>query len=174
MENKHQNLLNITQTLVYQASLLLKCATTIAFFVNRIPSFILKGAFPFELLYNKFPPYINLKVFGCLCYMVTTPSLNSKFCPKVTAYVFLKYSTRRSNQIHKSHNYLQDFLCSVSHLIISYLTYDKLSPHCRGFVFQVANIFESQIYHKALKTLKWRLDMDEELASFETNRTWTI
>lgn len=71
-ERKHRHLLNVARPLHFQAHLPLKFwgdfvmhATLI---INRQPTPFLDGKSPYELLFQKPPPYTHLCTFGCLCY----------------------------------------------------------------------------------------------------------
>lgn len=57
--------------------------------LNILPSTAINNEIPFEKLFNKPPPYSELRVFGCLCY----PHLDTthKLQPRSTPCVFLGY-----------------------------------------------------------------------------------
>ena len=61
------------------------------YLLNRCPSFAVRNAIPYSLLYNTMPDYSHLQVFGCLCYPNMTATTRHKLAPGSTACVLLGY-----------------------------------------------------------------------------------
>lgn len=72
VERKHRHILNVSRSLMFQASLPIRfwgeCVLTACHLINRTPSNILDGKTPFEMLHGVAPSYGTVKVFGCLCF----------------------------------------------------------------------------------------------------------
>jgi len=45
-----------------------KAFSTTVFIINRLPTLVLNGTSPFEILYGKSPTYATFRIFGCLCF----------------------------------------------------------------------------------------------------------
>ncbi|GJU32691.1 ribonuclease H-like domain-containing protein [Tanacetum coccineum] len=60
--------------------------------VRRLPSSVLKGKSPYELVFNKKPSLNHLKVFGCLCF-ATILNSHDKFSSRAEKYVLIGYSS---------------------------------------------------------------------------------
>jgi len=59
--------------------------------INRMPTKLLKGKMPYEMLHDTPPSYNHLKVFGCLGFMTTAKQGRDKFQPRAKACVFMGY-----------------------------------------------------------------------------------
>ncbi|XP_074289167.1 uncharacterized protein LOC141614309 [Silene latifolia] len=81
VERKHRHILNVARALLFQAGYL----------INRTPSMLLEGKTPYELLFNKSPPYDNLRTFGCLCYARHTRKDGDKFASRSRRCIFVGY-----------------------------------------------------------------------------------
>ena len=95
VERKHQHILNVARTLMFQSYLLLNFGVT-AFsqqftsLIEHLPqSYTIKHFF--KLLFNKKPAYSHLRIFGCLCYASTSPHKRHKFQPRAIKCIFLGY-----------------------------------------------------------------------------------
>ncbi|GJV18940.1 putative RNA-directed DNA polymerase [Tanacetum coccineum] len=83
VERKHRHLLNIARALLFQGWILLnmwtECILTATYLINILPSSVLSGKSPFELIYKKLPSLKHLRSFGCLAF-ATILNNGDKFC----------------------------------------------------------------------------------------------
>ncbi|XP_070005780.1 uncharacterized protein [Nicotiana sylvestris] len=68
-----------------------ECIITVVYIINSLPSIILQGKSPYELLHHQKPSLEHLRVFGCLCY-ATTMLHDNKFSVRAKPAVHLGYS----------------------------------------------------------------------------------
>ncbi|XP_026380001.1 uncharacterized protein LOC113274816 [Papaver somniferum] len=95
VERKHQHIMNVARSLRFQSNLPIyfwgECALDAAYLINRTPTLILNNKTTYEILFGKQPPYNQLKVFGCLCYVHDQGSNGDKFAIRGRRCVFLGY-----------------------------------------------------------------------------------
>ena len=94
-KRKHQHLLNVTRALIFQSKLS-TCFWSyalmhVAFLINITPSAFLQNCTLHEKLYGKSYNFIDLRVFGCLCYIQTIFAKRSKFQPHARFGIFLRF-----------------------------------------------------------------------------------
>ncbi|GJY03740.1 putative RNA-directed DNA polymerase [Tanacetum coccineum] len=94
-ERKHRHLLNTARALMFQGGLPLKMWTesilTATYLINRLPTAVLAGKSPYELVYNSEPSLLHLRTFGCLCFS-TVLNETDKFASKSEKCVFVGYA----------------------------------------------------------------------------------
>ncbi|GJR60066.1 ribonuclease H-like domain-containing protein [Tanacetum coccineum] len=68
-----------------------ECILTSTYLINRLPSSVLNGKSPYEMIYKKCPTLSHLRVFGCLCF-ATIINNNDKFSSRYEKCVMIGYS----------------------------------------------------------------------------------
>ncbi|GJT89666.1 putative RNA-directed DNA polymerase [Tanacetum coccineum] len=71
-----------------------ECILTAVYLINRIPSSVLSGKSPYELVFSVEPNLSHLKVFGCLCFS-TVLNDSDKFSSRSEKSVFIGYSNEK-------------------------------------------------------------------------------
>ncbi|KAL8114976.1 hypothetical protein AgCh_021702 [Apium graveolens] len=69
---------------------------TAAYLYNCLPSTILRGHSPFEMMFKKTPNYEKLRIFGCLCFPWLKPYSEHKLQPPSRECLFLGYAPGQS------------------------------------------------------------------------------
>lgn len=101
-ERKHRHILEVTKALRFQAGIPIKywglCVKDVVYLINRLPSHVLKNKTPYELLHNKKPSVLHLKIIGCLCFAkVVQESDNLK--SRARTFVLMGYAETQKGYI---------------------------------------------------------------------------
>ena len=97
IERRHQHILNISKSLMFQSKLPKKfwsyAVLHAVFLLNRIPTKILKKRSSHEVLYGQISDLSHLKLFVCLSYASTLPINRNKLDPRAKKCAFLGYKS---------------------------------------------------------------------------------
>ncbi|XP_019237242.1 PREDICTED: uncharacterized protein LOC109217444 [Nicotiana attenuata] len=92
---RHRYILDTARALKFQGSIPTRywgmCVKTAIYLINRLPSSILGGKTPYELLYHKNANISHLRTIGCLCY-ATNLVKTDKFAERAKAAILMGYS----------------------------------------------------------------------------------
>ncbi|KAJ0470754.1 putative RNA-directed DNA polymerase [Helianthus annuus] len=96
VERKHRHLLNTARALMFQGGLPLRfwsdCVLTAVYLINRLPSYVLNGRSPYEMMFEFKPSLSHLRNFGCLCFSTVLHD-SDKFSYNAEKCVLLGYSS---------------------------------------------------------------------------------
>jgi hypothetical protein len=96
-KRKHCHIVDITLTIINQASLTLNlwpyAFSTAVFLINRLPSLSRHSISPWTASFGFSPDYLSFRTFGCACYPLLCPYSHHKFLSRSTQCVFLGYTT---------------------------------------------------------------------------------
>jgi len=95
VERKHQHILNMTHSLLFQSSLPKAywsyAVAHVVYLINRLLSVILNNKSPYELLHKLPPTYLDSKIFGSLGFASSLENNKTKLEPKARKCVFIGY-----------------------------------------------------------------------------------
>lgn len=96
-ERKHRHVTETGLAMLFHArapsSLWVEAFSTAVYTINRLPSSVLQGKSPFELLFNITPNYSNFHPFGCLVYPCLRSYAENKLSPRSRPCIFIGYSS---------------------------------------------------------------------------------
>lgn len=86
------HILNVARALRFHSNMPIrfwgKCIKTTTYLINRMPTTVLQGKSPYELLYKKEPHIEHIRVFGCLCFVLVLPR-QDKFSQRAKRSIFM-------------------------------------------------------------------------------------
>ncbi|KAJ0853298.1 putative RNA-directed DNA polymerase [Helianthus annuus] len=98
VERKHRHIVETGLTMLFHAHLHTKywvdAFSSAVFIINRLPSTILQGKSPFELLYHQVPQYSLFRPFGCRVFPCLRDYALHKLTPRSIACIFLGYCSK--------------------------------------------------------------------------------
>nr|XP_016461967.1 PREDICTED: uncharacterized protein LOC107785231 [Nicotiana tabacum] len=102
VERKHRHILDVARDLRFQASIPIRyrgmCVQAAVYLINGLPSRVLNGKVPYEMLYQKKPTLGHIRVLGCLCYAKRLVK-GDKFAQRANATVLLGFSETQKGYI---------------------------------------------------------------------------
>jgi histone deacetylase 1/2 len=130
-ERKIRSINNIIRTLLIHASLppsvwhhALETATYLS---NILPSKLINFQSPLYMLYNKYPSYSHLRVFGCLCFPLFPSNTIHKLQPRSTPCVFLGYPSNHRG--YKCLNLTTNKIIICRHVLFDESTFPYAKLH---------------------------------------------
>ncbi|CAL1358011.1 unnamed protein product [Linum trigynum] len=103
VERKHRHVLELTRAILFQSSVpstfWVEAIHTVVYLINRQLTPILDQRSPYEVLFGKRPAYKELRVFGCVCYVLLPSRERNKLTPKAVKCVFVGYSDKHKGYV---------------------------------------------------------------------------
>lgn len=103
IERKHRHITDMGLSMLAAASLPVKfwveAFITATHIINVLPSIVLKGQTPYELLLKTKPDYTKFRSFGCACYPLMRPYNKHKLDFRSACCLFLGYSLHNKGYI---------------------------------------------------------------------------
>ncbi|CAN1263655.1 Retrovirus-related Pol polyprotein from transposon TNT 1-94 [Linum perenne] len=147
VERKHRHILNVARALLFQSSLPIKfwgyAVNHSVHLINRLPTPVLNGRTPFEVLTSKTVSYDHLRVFGCLVYSTILTPGRLKFDSRASTCVFLGFPANTKG--YYLYN-LQNNQVSISRDVVfheslfpflNFHEFGKTTTDCHADLFQV-------------------------------------
>ncbi|WVZ75789.1 hypothetical protein U9M48_023820 [Paspalum notatum var. saurae] len=151
-ERKNRHLLETARALMLASSA--EAVSTATYLINIQPSSALHGGIPLERLCGKAPDYSDLRLFGCVCYVLLAPHERTKLT--AVECVFLGYSADYKgccwDPVGRRMRISRDVVFDESRTVLS----------------------EPLSYRDAILHPEWQLAMAEEIAALERTSTWDL
>lgn len=97
-ERKHQTIMETGLAMLFNSnvstSYWVEAFSSATYIFNRLPSSVLNGKTPFEILYSRMPNYSNFRVFGCRVFPYLRDYAPHKLSPRSIPCVFISYSSQ--------------------------------------------------------------------------------
>ncbi|KAL0418744.1 UNVERIFIED_CONTAM: Retrovirus-related Pol polyprotein from transposon RE1 [Sesamum radiatum] len=172
--------------------------------INRTPSQHLRWKSPFQILYDKVPPYDHLWTFGSLCFVTVIDPQRAKFHKRALRCILLGYApNKKAYKLYDLENHhtviSRDVLfhedvfpfdtqqssttCPLPIPSTPDTHLDYPIPSTQSTVRPLLPLFklmsrflllEPRSFAEASKSKQWREAMNSELAALEHNNTWIV
>ncbi|CAN1266026.1 Retrovirus-related Pol polyprotein from transposon TNT 1-94 [Linum perenne] len=150
VERKHQHVLAVTRALLIQSSLPISfwgyAVLHSVHLINRLPTPVLQGKTPFDILMNTETTYQHLRVFGCLAYASTLVHNRTKLDHRANPCVFLGFpaNTKGFLLYNLTNNQVITSRDVMFHEMIFPFTCPKDFVIASGDYTEVLKLFETQ------------------------------
>ncbi|KAL0702312.1 hypothetical protein Bca4012_058434 [Brassica carinata] len=95
-ERKNRHLMEVARSMMFHTNVPKRfwgdAVITACYLINRIPTKVLKDVSPFQVLNKIKPPLDHLRVFGCVCYVLTPGEQRNKLEAKSVKGIFIGYT----------------------------------------------------------------------------------
>lgn len=97
-ERKHRHIVETGLAMIFNSRIpnayWVDAFSSAVYIINRLPTKVLDGKSPFELLFSQVPHYSNFRAYGCLVFPYLRDYSENKLAPRSLLCVFIGYSSQ--------------------------------------------------------------------------------
>ncbi|GJV99576.1 ribonuclease H-like domain-containing protein [Tanacetum coccineum] len=169
----------------------IECVLTVVYLINMLPSYVLGGKSPFEMIYRIKHTLSHIRIFGCLCYSTILKNAD-KFSSNSVKCVLIGFSTVkkayklyspddkkkftqgiRSNRQIKLSAKFNDYVVNSSKRYgpEKVVKYSHLNTSNFSFFTSLNKSIEPSTFNDAIKDRNWVDAIDAEIEDLNRNNT---